>query len=95
MQFVVLHFCNQLRLNKNKMVEQAQMFSAEQVDAFVKIVALLVLVNAGSIVSNLFNYLFKNYKMRKDLNEAFRRIRELEKTKQENTDESICPTLPK
>lgn len=60
------------------MIEQAAMFTPEQVNGFLNVLGALILVNAGSIITTVFGFFLKNIKLRRDLNEAFRRIRKLE-----------------
>lgn len=60
------------------MIERAAMFTPEQVQVVGDVIVLLVLMNAGSILTNTLGFMLRNFKMRRDLNEAFRRLKKLE-----------------
>jgi len=60
------------------MIDKAAMFTTEQIQVVGDVIVLLVLMNAGAIVANVAGFLLRNYKMRRDLNEAFRRLKKLE-----------------
>jgi hypothetical protein len=60
------------------MSENAQMFSQDQVQAFLTVVSVLVLMNFGMLVKSGIGYLRKRWKNQQDLNAAFRRIRFIE-----------------
>lgn len=61
------------------MVENAQMFTQDQVNTFLGILGVLVLSNIGQIISGTVRYIRKEQKESTDIKAAHEKIRELTK----------------
>lgn len=64
----------------------AELYTPEQFKAFIFVLLAIMVVNAGAIITAVINWVRKSWKLRQDVNEAFKKIRmmerELEKLKQ-------------
>jgi hypothetical protein len=68
----------------------ADLYSPEQFKTFIFVLAALMAVNAGAIVSAFIGWLYRSWKTRQDLNQAFQEIRKIQRTlKGEQTDEKL------
>ncbi len=60
------------------MVETAQTFSSDQINAFFLLAGTLILSNIGGLTAWAIGALKKKWKKDQDLNAAFKRIRKIE-----------------
>lgn len=68
-------------------MNNAQLFTPEQLQAFLFVLASLVITNIGGILGAVFEYFRRVRKIRRDVNQAFMRIRALEEKQNQKQSE--------